>query len=178
MFFAKGSKGIDNKQLDEAPNDPDVKMALFRFAQWPYYGYPQGFIARLPGEYRVRISARAVLQQPGFLLKPATQPVPMTFRARRPSGPDVSGDVRATGGLIDILPEQATYETTIRLRERETFEYSLLGLPVRRRISMDGNRRDARLVRRQRLSRQRPAPRPGARQNLSRSVRGRIAIDQ
>ncbi len=130
MFFAKDSKGIDNKQLDEAPNDPDVEMALFRSAHWPYFGYPQGFITRLPGEYRVRFSARAVLQQPGFVLHPATQPVPMTFRARRPSGPDVSGDVRATGGVIDILPEQATYETTIRLRERETFEYSLLGLPV------------------------------------------------
>ena len=130
MFFAKGSKGIDNNQLDETPDDPDVEMALFRSAHWPYFGYPQGFIARLSGEYRVRLAARAVLQQPGFILKPATHPVPMTFRARKPSGPDVSGDVRATGGLIDIQPEQATYETTIRLRERETFEYSLLGLPV------------------------------------------------
>lgn len=130
MFFAKGSKGIDNKQLDEAPDDPNVEMALFRSAHWPYYGYPKGFVARLPGEYRVRFSARAVLQQPDFLLTPATQPLPMTFRARKPSGPDVSGDVRATGGLIDILPRQATYETTIRLRKRETFEYSLLGLPV------------------------------------------------
>jgi hypothetical protein len=130
MFFAKDSKGIDNKQLDEAPDDPDVEMALFRSAHWPYYGYPQGFVARLPGEYRVRFSARAVLQQPDFELKPSTQPLPMTFRARKPSGPDVSGDVRATGGLIDILPEQDVYETTILLRQRETFEYSLLGLPV------------------------------------------------
>ncbi len=130
MFFAKDSKGIDNKQLDEAPDDPDVEMALFRSAHWPYYGYPQGFVARLPGEYRIRFSARAVLQLPGFELKPATQPVPMTFRARKPSGPDVSGDVRATGGLLDIQPEQTTYEITIRLLERETFEYSLLGLPV------------------------------------------------
>jgi hypothetical protein len=130
MFFAKDSKGIDNKQLDEAPDDPDVEMALFRSAHWPYYGYPQAFVARLPGEYRVRFSARAVLQQPGFELKPATASLPMTFRARKPSGPDVSGDVRATGGSIDVLPEQGVYETTIRLRERETFEYSLLGLPV------------------------------------------------
>lgn len=130
MFFAKDAKGISNKQLDEAPDDPEIEMALFRSAHWPYYGYPQGFVARLPGEYRVRFSARAVLQQPDFELKPATQPVPMTFRARKPSGPDVSGDVRATGGLLDIQPEQATYATTIRLRERETFEYSLLGLPV------------------------------------------------
>ena len=130
MFFTKDSKGIDNKQLDEAPDDPNVEMALFRSAHWPYYGYPLGFVARLPGEYRVRFSARAVLQQPNFLLTPATRPLPMTFRARKPSGPDVSGDVRATGGLIDVKPEQATYESTIRLRERETFEYSLLGLPV------------------------------------------------
>lgn len=130
MFFAKDSKGIDNKQLDAAPDDPNIEMALFRSAHWPYYGYPQGFVARIPSEYRVRFSARAVLQQSGFELKPATQPVPMTFRARKPSGPDVSGDVRATGGLLDIQPEQATYETTIRLHERETFEYSLLGLPV------------------------------------------------
>jgi hypothetical protein len=130
MFFAKDSKGIDNKQLDAKPDDPNIEMALFRSAHWPYFGYPKGFVARLPGEYRVRFSARAVLQQPGFELKPATQPVPMTFRARKPSGPDVSGDVRATGGLLDIQPEQATYETTIQLRERETFEYSLLGLPV------------------------------------------------
>ena len=130
MFFAKDSRGIDNKQLDETPDDPKVEMALFRSAHWPYYGYPQGFVAVLPGVYRVRFSARAVLQQPDFLLTPAKQPLPMTFRARKPSGPDVSGDVRATGGLIDVLPEQATYETTIRLREHETFEYSLLGLPV------------------------------------------------
>ena len=103
---------------------------MFRSAHWPYYGYPQGFVARLPGEYRVRFSARAVLQLPGFELKPATQPVPMTFRARKPSGPDVSGDVRATGGLIDIQPDPAEYETTVDLRTGETFEYSLLGLPV------------------------------------------------
>lgn len=130
MFFAKDSKGVTNKQLDEAPDDPNIEMALFRSAHWPYYGYPQGFVAKLSGKYRVRFSARAVLQRPGFELKPATRPVPMTFRARKPSGPDVSGDVRATGGLIDILPEQDIYETTIQLRKRETFEYSLLGLPV------------------------------------------------
>lgn len=54
----------------------------------------------------------------------------MTFRARKPSGPDVSGDVRATGGIIDIQPKPAVYETTVRLLPTETFEYSLLGLPV------------------------------------------------
>jgi hypothetical protein len=138
MFFAKHNKAIDGKPLDELKDDPAVELALFRSAHWPYYGYPRGFIANLPGEYRVRFSARAVLQVPGYELKPAVQPVPMTFRARKPSGPDVSGDVRATGGLIDIQPTVATYETTIQLRERETFEYSLLGLPVPLARNVDG----------------------------------------
>lgn len=130
MFFAKDNKAIDGKSLDELKDDPAVELALFRSAHWPYYGYPRGFVAEQPGEYRVRFSARAVLQQKGYEIKPAVQSVPMTFRARKPSGPDVSGDVRATGGIIDIQPDVATYETTIQLRERETFEYSLLGLPV------------------------------------------------
>jgi hypothetical protein len=130
MFFARNSKAISNEELGKSPDDPAIELALFRSAHWPYYGYPQGFVAKLPGEYRVRFSARAVLQTDGFQLKPATRPLPMTFRARKPSGPDVSGDVRATGGLIDIQPEQAVYETTISLKPTETFEYSLLGLPV------------------------------------------------
>jgi hypothetical protein len=136
MFYAKDSRllPLDGRQLSEirasGKHDPAVEMALFRSASWPYYGYPEGFIARWPGEYRVRFSARAVLQREGYELRPATQPQPMTFRARAPSGPDVSGDVRATGGLIDIQPEVAVYETQIQLRENETFEYSLLGLPV------------------------------------------------
>ena len=130
MFFAKDGKAVDAKQLDALRDAPSLELALFRSAHWPYYGYPRGFIAKLPGDYKVRFSARAVVQVKGYELKPATQPVPMTFRARKPSGPDVSGDVRATGGIMDIRPEVATYETTIRLRERETFEYSLLGLPV------------------------------------------------
>ena len=130
MFFAKDNRAIEDQQLEAMNNDPAVELALFRSAHWPYYGYPRGFIAKLPGEYRVRFSARAVLQQKNYELKPAIHPIPMTFRARKPSGPDVSGDVRATGGIIDISPTIATYETTIRLREHETFEYSLLGLPV------------------------------------------------
>ncbi len=130
MFFAKDNKAIDCNLLDELRDNPAVELALFRSAHWPYYGYPRGFVAKLPGQYRVRFSARAVLQVKAYELKPGAQPVPMTFCARKPSGPDVSGDVRATGGTIDIQPTVATYETTIRLRERETFEYSLLGLPV------------------------------------------------
>jgi hypothetical protein len=138
MFFARDNKSLDDKTLDELKDDPAVELALFRSAHWPYYGYPRGFIAQLPGEYRVRFSARAVLQVPGYELNPTVRPVPMTFRARKPSGPDVSGDVRATGGIIDIQPAVATYETTIRLREQETFEYSLLGLPVPLARNVDG----------------------------------------
>lgn len=130
MFFAKDAQAIDSKLLDENPHDPDLELALFRSAHWPYYGYPQGFVAGLTGEYRVRFSARSVLQQSGYRLEAGAKPLPMTFRARQPSGADVSGDVRATGGILDIKPTRAEYETTIRLRAGETFEYSLLGLPV------------------------------------------------
>ena len=130
MFFARDNKAVDTKGLNAINGGSVLELALFRSAHWPYYGYPQGFAAGLPGEYRVRFSARAVLQTPGYQLKPATQPVPMTFRARKPSGPDVSGDVRATGGILDIRPDSGVYETTIRLLPTETFEYSLLGLPV------------------------------------------------
>ena len=130
MFFAKENKAITTQELATLKDDPALELALFRSAHWPYFGYPQGFVVKTPGEYRVRFSARAVLQTQGYELKPATQSVPMTFRARKPSGPDVSGDVRATGGIIDIQPQVQIYETTIRLLPTETFEYSLLGLPV------------------------------------------------
>lgn len=130
MFFAKDNKAVNTNELDALKDDPALELALFRSAHWPYYGYPRGFVAKLPGEYRVRFSARAVLQSKGYQLQPATEPVPMTFRARKPSGPDVSGDVRATGGIIDIQIKPDVYETTIHLLPTETFEYSLLGLPV------------------------------------------------
>ncbi|MDA0589088.1 MAG: DUF1592 domain-containing protein [Planctomycetota bacterium] len=138
MFFAKDNKAVDTKDLAALKDDPALELALFRSAHWPYYGYPRGFVAKLPGEYRVRFSARAVLQTEGYQLKPATEPVPMTFRARKPSGPDVSGDVRATGGIMDIQPEARIYETIIRLLPTETFEYSLLGLPVPLARNVDG----------------------------------------
>lgn len=149
MFFAKNNKAVDTRDLAALKDDPALELALFRSAHWPYYGYPRGFVAKVERPfqavtpdsnnttawkgrltYRVRFSARAVLQTEGYELKPATLPVPMTFRARKPSGPDVSGDVRATGGIIDVHPEVKTHETTIRLLPAETFEYSLLGLPV------------------------------------------------
>ena len=130
MFFAKDNKAADAKGLETPKDDSTLELALFRSAHWPYFGYPRGFVAKFSGEYRVRFSARAVLQIEGYQLKPATKPVPMTFRARKPSGPDVSGDVRGTGGIMDIQPTSAVYETTVRLRPTETIEYSLLGLPV------------------------------------------------
>lgn len=136
MFFARNNEGVvfpPKPTPEEAANtskDESLELALFRSPSWPYYGYPKGFVAPKDGEYKIRFSARAVRQLPKYVLAPASEPQPMTFRARRPSGPDVSGDVRATGGLIDIQPEQAVYETTVILRKGETFEYSLLGLPV------------------------------------------------
>ncbi|MEW4564803.1 DUF1588 domain-containing protein [Bremerella sp. JC770] len=136
MFYAKDSRMIPLSGAGLASirkndqHDPSVELAIFRSASWPYFGYPDKFLAREAGEYQVRFSARAVRQIRDFQLRPALRPVPMTFRARKRSGPDVSGDVRATGGVIDVQPIEAVYETTIVLKENETFEYSLLGLPV------------------------------------------------
>ncbi|WP_442510314.1 DUF1588 domain-containing protein [Novipirellula sp. SH528] len=138
MFFAKDNKAVGTQELKALKDDPALELALFRSANWPYFGYPRGFVAKLPGQYRVRFAARAVLQTEGYQLKPAAMPIPMTFRARKLSGADVSGDVRATGGIIDIQPESQVYETTIRLLPTETFEYSLLGLPVPLARNVDG----------------------------------------
>lgn len=143
MFYAKNSHMValtpgDLTQLrKENKHDPEMELAIFRSASWPYYGYPDTFTAVEPGAYHIRFSARAVRQVRDFRLRPAWDSIPMTFRARKPSGPDVSGDVRGTGGLIDVKPEAAAYETTIRLKKNETFEYSLLGLPVPRPINPD-----------------------------------------
>ena len=126
QFFAKESKKVDKPEADDA----DVECAIFRSAYWPYHGYPRGFVAKRSGVYRVRFKARAVHQMENFTLVPAPQPVPMTFRARAPSGPDVSGDVQAVGGLFDISPEGGDYETTVLLKKGQTIEYSLLGLAV------------------------------------------------
>ena len=136
MFFARDGKHvmIDGNtykaMTPEERRDPTLEMALFRSATWPYYGYPRGFRAEHDGEYRVRFSGRAVRQVGDFRIVPAHEPQAMSFRARQPSGPDVSGDVRETGGWIDLMPEAREFETTIRLKKGETFEYSPLGLPV------------------------------------------------
>jgi Protein of unknown function (DUF1592)/Protein of unknown function (DUF1587)/Protein of unknown function (DUF1588) len=126
QFFAKDSKKVDKPEADDA----EVECAIFRSAYWPYHGYPRGFVAKRSGVYRVRFKARAVHQMENFTLVPAPQPVPMTFRARAPSGPDVSGDVQAVGGLFDIAAEGGDYETTVLLKKGQTIEYSLLGLAV------------------------------------------------
>jgi cytochrome c553 len=133
MFFARNSVGIDsNEKGDEA--DPTVEMALFRSPGWPYAIFPKKLETSAAGSYRVRFSARAVLQQPGFVLKPATLPVPMTFRSRRPTNHDIAEDVRSVGGIIDIQPNAqpgvGVYETVVQLGAGQTIEYGLLGLPV------------------------------------------------
>ena len=144
MFFAKDAAALSLSGPHLAAlrasyvQDPAIECCIFRSAYWPYYGYPAGFVARREGVYRVRFRARAVLQQPGYTVMPAEQPVPMTFRARRPSGPDVSGDVRAVGGIFDIPPEAADFETTVLLDAGQTIEYSLLGLPVPLARNVDG----------------------------------------
>ena len=134
MFFTRDSKGID-LGLTAPPKgqgnelDPTVELALFRSPGWPYAVWPDKVIAPTSGEYRVRFSARSVVQLKDFLLKPGTRSVPMTFRARKPTDHDIAEDVRPTGGIIDILPEGGVYETTVYLQEGQTIEYGLLGLP-------------------------------------------------
>jgi hypothetical protein len=70
MFFAKDNKFIelDGKKAKEAAKDESLEMALFRSASWPYLGTPRDVVAKHAGHYRVRFSARAVLQQPGYTL--------------------------------------------------------------------------------------------------------------
>ncbi len=136
MFFAKDSKfiKISNEQFrtwsKSGEHDPTLELGLFRSSGWPYSAYPQSFAVKAPGQYNVRFSAHAVLQQPGFVYKPAILPVPMTFRSRKPTSHDIAEDVRYTGGIIDIQPELRVYETTVMLGAGQTIEYGLLGLPT------------------------------------------------
>lgn len=135
MFWVRNAKSVDlaaEKKAD--PNkptpDPTVEMALFRSPGWPYGIFPRGIVAKVTGDYRVRFSARAVLQVPGFTLKPGNRPVPMTFRSRKPTNHDIAEDTRSTGGIIDVQPAGGIYETTVRLNAGQTVEYGLLGLPA------------------------------------------------
>lgn len=136
MFFVRNGKmlPLNNAQLKELTpeqrRDRNLHVAIFRSATWPYYGYPRGFKAPSGGTYRVRFAGRSVRQVGDLRIVPAYDPLPISFRSRQPSGPDVSGDVRETGGWMDLHPETREFETTIRLKPGETFEYSLLGLPV------------------------------------------------
>jgi len=132
MFFVRGNKmtPIRKEMKPEELADPTLHLAVFRSATWPYFGYPKNFRAPRSGTYRVRFAGRAVRQVRGLRIVPAHDPLPMSFRARKPSGPDVSGDVRETGGWMDLLPESRTFETTVYLKKNETLEYSFLGLPV------------------------------------------------
>ena len=134
LFFVRDSKGIDLEKRSPpskppAELDPTVEMALFRSPGWPYSVFPRGIVATVGGEYRVRFAARAVVQQDDYVVQPARKPVPMQFRARRPSNHDIAEDVRPTGDLIDIQPQGGIYETTVYLRSGQTIEYGLLGLP-------------------------------------------------
>ena len=116
-----------SRELEE---DPSLEMGLFRSPGWPYGAFPRGFAAKHAGEYRVRFSARAVLQHPDFQLTEAKQTVPMTFRSRRPTNHDIAEDVKSVGGILEIQPGVHVYETTVSLIAGQTVEYGLLGLPV------------------------------------------------
>jgi hypothetical protein len=152
MFFTRDNKAMEfNRKKDkdkgkdeptekkDASKDETIEMALFRAASWPYIGTPKHFTAKRTGNYKVRFSARAVLQQPGFVITPATQPLPMTFRTRKPAGADIINEVHDAGGIIDIQPTKRVYETTVRLREGEAIEYSLLGLPMPLAMNPNGS---------------------------------------
>ena len=146
MFFTRDNKAVEFKGKDkggptekDSAKDETLEMALFRAASWPYLGTPKHFTAKRTGNYKLRFSARAVLQQPGYVITPATQPLPMTFRTRKPAGVDIINEVHDAGGIIDIQPEKRVFETTVRLREGEAIEYSLLGLPMPLAMNPNGS---------------------------------------
>ncbi len=144
MFFTRDNKAMEfkgkgDKSEKEYAKDETIEMALFRAASWPYLGTPKHFTAKRTGNYKVRFSARAVLQQPGYMVIPARQPVPMTFRTRKPAGVDIINEVHDAGGIIDIQSTKQVFETTVRLREGEAIEYSLLGLPMPLAMNPNGS---------------------------------------
>ncbi|MCF7787888.1 MAG: DUF1592 domain-containing protein [Prosthecobacter sp.] len=144
MFFARDNKAMEfkgqrDKSEKDVAKDETIEMALFRSASWPYLGTPKHFTAKRTGNYKVRFSARAVLQQPGYVITPATHPVPMTFRTRKPAGVDIINEVHDSGGILDIQPTQRVFETTVRLRQGEAIEYSLLGQPMPLAMNPNGS---------------------------------------
>lgn len=136
MFFIKDNQGVNVESERAAPmsreleEDPSLEMGLFRSPGWPYGAFPRGFAAPHSGEYRVRLSARAVLQQLDFRVSEAKHAVPMTLRSRRPTNHDIAEDVKSVGGILEIQPGVNLYETTVPLLAGQTVEYGLLGLPV------------------------------------------------
>ena len=136
MFFIKDNKGVNVASERGTPlpkeleDDPALEMGLFRSPGWPYGAFPRGFAAKHAGQYRVRFSARAVLQHPGFRVSDAKQAVPMTLRSRRPTNHDIAEDVKSVGGILEIQPGSKIYETIVPLNAGQTVEYGLLGLPV------------------------------------------------
>ncbi len=134
MFFIKDNKGVNVEEERWTPLPKELaeslEMGLFRSPGWPYGAFPRGFAAKAAGEYRVRFSARAVLQHPGFAVSDAKHAVPMTFRSRRPTNHDIAEDVKSVGGILEIQPGGNVYETTVPLTAGQTVEYGLLGLPV------------------------------------------------
>jgi hypothetical protein len=134
MFFIKDNKGVNVEQERWTPLSKDLaeslEMGLFRSPGWPYGAFPRGFAASHAGEYRVRFSARAVLQHPGYRVSDAKHTVPMTLRSRRPTNHDIAEDMKSVGGIIEIQPGTHVYETTVPLSAGQTVEYGLLGLPV------------------------------------------------
>jgi hypothetical protein len=136
MFFIHDNRGVNVESErsrgipKELEQDPALEMGLFRSPGWPYGAFPRGFAAPASGEYRVRFSARAVLQHPEFRVTDATRPVPMTLRSRRPTNHDIAEDVKSVGGILEIAPGSRVYETTVPLLAGQTVEYGLLGLPV------------------------------------------------
>src|SRR4051812_32128471 len=116
MYFIKDNKGINVAEERWTPlpkelaEDPTLEMGLFRSPGWPYGAFPRGFATRHAGEYRVRFSARAVLQHSGYEVSDAKHAVPMTFRSRRPTNHDIAEDVKSVGGILEIQPGAHVYE--------------------------------------------------------------------
>lgn len=118
MFFIKDNRGVnvENERARPMPKelqeDPALEMGLFRSPGWPYGAFPRGFAAPHSGEYRVRFSARAVLQHPGFRVSDATQTVPMTLRSRRPTNHDIAEDVKSVGGILRSVRDRRSTKPT------------------------------------------------------------------
>ncbi len=136
MFFIKDNKGVNVESERAMPfpkeleQDPSLEMGLFRSPGWPYGAFPRGYAAKHDGRYRVRFSARAVLQHSDFQLSDAKHNVPMTLRSRRPTNHDIAEDMKSVGGILEIQPGAHVYETTVPLVAGQTVEYGLLGLPI------------------------------------------------